>query len=235
MTPREKVVLAYSGGLDTSVAIPWLRETKGLDVVAVTVDVGQAGRPRAGSPQGSGVRRGRRRTSPMRDARVRRGVHPPRAPGERPLRRGLSSEHRARPAADRPPHGRGGASRGCLLHRARLHREGETTRSGSISRRRASPPSCGVCSRPRMEDDARGRDRLRARAGHRGGRDEGVAVQHGREPLGPIGRVRDPRGPLRRAPGRGLRLDPLTGSGAPETPTYVTVEFDQGRPVAING
>jgi argininosuccinate synthase len=38
---RPKVVLAYSGGLDTSVAIPWLREEKGLDVVAVTVDVGQ--------------------------------------------------------------------------------------------------------------------------------------------------------------------------------------------------
>lgn len=38
---RAKVVLAYSGGLDTSVAIPWLREEKGLDVIAVTVDVGQ--------------------------------------------------------------------------------------------------------------------------------------------------------------------------------------------------
>ena len=38
---RPKVVLAYSGGLDTSVAIPWLKETKGADVIAVTVDVGQ--------------------------------------------------------------------------------------------------------------------------------------------------------------------------------------------------
>ena len=38
---RSKVVLAYSGGLDTSVAIPWLREQKGLDVVTVTADVGQ--------------------------------------------------------------------------------------------------------------------------------------------------------------------------------------------------
>jgi argininosuccinate synthase len=38
---KAKVILAYSGGLDTSVAIPWLRETKGVDVVAVTVDVGQ--------------------------------------------------------------------------------------------------------------------------------------------------------------------------------------------------
>jgi argininosuccinate synthase len=38
---RSKVVLAYSGGLDTTVAIPWLKEKKGADVVAVTVDVGQ--------------------------------------------------------------------------------------------------------------------------------------------------------------------------------------------------
>jgi argininosuccinate synthase len=34
-------VLAYSGGLDTSVAIQWLKENKGLDVVALAVDVGQ--------------------------------------------------------------------------------------------------------------------------------------------------------------------------------------------------
>jgi argininosuccinate synthase len=40
-TSHPKVVLAYSGGLDTSVAIPWLRESKGAEVVAVTVDVGQ--------------------------------------------------------------------------------------------------------------------------------------------------------------------------------------------------
>jgi argininosuccinate synthase len=36
----EKVVLAYSGGLDTSVAIKWIKERYGLDVIAVTVDVG---------------------------------------------------------------------------------------------------------------------------------------------------------------------------------------------------
>ncbi|HEV8359430.1 MAG TPA: argininosuccinate synthase, partial [Candidatus Thermoplasmatota archaeon] len=34
-------VLAYSGGLDTSVAIKWLQETKGYDVVTLTVDMGQ--------------------------------------------------------------------------------------------------------------------------------------------------------------------------------------------------
>lgn len=34
------IVLAFSGGLDTSFCIPWLRETTGRDVVAVTVDTG---------------------------------------------------------------------------------------------------------------------------------------------------------------------------------------------------
>lgn len=38
---KEKVVLAYSGGLDTSVIIPWLKENYDFDVIAVAVDVGQ--------------------------------------------------------------------------------------------------------------------------------------------------------------------------------------------------
>lgn len=36
----EKVVLAYSGGLDTSAAVKWLQEKYGMDVIAVTIDVG---------------------------------------------------------------------------------------------------------------------------------------------------------------------------------------------------
>ena len=37
----EKVVLAYSGGLDTSIIIPWLKENYGYDVIAMVGDVGQ--------------------------------------------------------------------------------------------------------------------------------------------------------------------------------------------------
>ncbi len=39
----DRVVLAYSGGLDTSVAIPWIAEDPGAEVIAVAVDVGQGG------------------------------------------------------------------------------------------------------------------------------------------------------------------------------------------------
>lgn len=38
---KEKVVLAYSGGLDTSCIVPWLKENYDYDVIAVCVDVGQ--------------------------------------------------------------------------------------------------------------------------------------------------------------------------------------------------
>jgi argininosuccinate synthase len=38
---KEKVILAYSGGLDTSVAIQWLKEEKNVDVIALAIDVGQ--------------------------------------------------------------------------------------------------------------------------------------------------------------------------------------------------
>ncbi|WP_412542847.1 argininosuccinate synthase [Longispora sp. K20-0274] len=39
----DRVILAYSGGLDTSVAIPYLAERTGAEVIAVAVDVGQGG------------------------------------------------------------------------------------------------------------------------------------------------------------------------------------------------
>ena len=36
-----RIILAYSGGLDTSVAIPWLKEKYGAEIIAVTLDLGQ--------------------------------------------------------------------------------------------------------------------------------------------------------------------------------------------------
>lgn len=41
MSKRKKVVLAYSGGLDTSIILKWLQEEKGYEVVTFTADLGQ--------------------------------------------------------------------------------------------------------------------------------------------------------------------------------------------------
>ena len=38
---KDKCILAYSGGLDTSVCLKWLQDEKGLDVIAVVGEVGQ--------------------------------------------------------------------------------------------------------------------------------------------------------------------------------------------------
>ena len=38
--PSKKIVLAYSGGLDTSVAVPWLQENYDADVITCTIDLG---------------------------------------------------------------------------------------------------------------------------------------------------------------------------------------------------
>ena len=38
---KEKIVLAYSGGLDTSIIISWLKENYDCEVIAVCGDVGQ--------------------------------------------------------------------------------------------------------------------------------------------------------------------------------------------------
>ena len=40
-TPIKKVVLAYSGGLDTSVILKWIKQTYGCEVIAFTADIGQ--------------------------------------------------------------------------------------------------------------------------------------------------------------------------------------------------
>jgi argininosuccinate synthase len=43
MNKPKKVALAYSGGLDTSIIVPWLKENYGCEVVAVCGDIGQGG------------------------------------------------------------------------------------------------------------------------------------------------------------------------------------------------
>ena len=41
MKPKKKIVLAYSGGLDTSIILKWLQENYNAEVICYTADIGQ--------------------------------------------------------------------------------------------------------------------------------------------------------------------------------------------------
>ena len=64
MSEIKKVVLAYSGGLDTSVILKWLQESYGCQVVTFTVDSSQE-RPASSSKTEAGLTQ----RSPARRAR----------------------------------------------------------------------------------------------------------------------------------------------------------------------
>ena len=231
----DRVVLAYSGGLDTSVAIGWIAAETGAEVIAVAADVGQGGedldviRQRAlacGAVEAVVV--------DARDEFAER-VLPAGAEGERalhgPLPAGLgavaagdraSTWSRPRATTTRRP------SRTAAPARA-------TTRCGSRS---ASAPSrrTSPCIAP-VRDSGMTRDKAIAFAEERepaDRRDQEVAVLHRPERLGPRGRDRLPRRRLER-PDRGrLLLHPGPGRRR-GTPDEVIISFTDGAPTAIDG
>jgi argininosuccinate synthase len=71
MAKKEKVVLAYSGGLDTSVILPWLKETYGYDVIAFAAELGQGDGYGCCKVRGEGPAEGVRGRSYLADAEER--------------------------------------------------------------------------------------------------------------------------------------------------------------------
>lgn len=55
MSKINKVVLAYSGGLDTSVILKWLQDKYDAEVVTFTADLGQGEEVEPGTGQGQGT------------------------------------------------------------------------------------------------------------------------------------------------------------------------------------
>ena len=233
----KRVVLAYSGGLDTSVAVKWIQEEWGAEVIALAVDVGQqaddpwdeirAARPRGRRGRGAGRRR-RAPSSPTSTSCPR--IHANALyEGKYPLVSALSRPVIAKHLVARRPRVR--RRRG----RPRLHRQGQ--RPGAVrgvgARARARPrgarAGAGVGLHPRRQH------RLRGQARHPDQRHQEEPVLDRREPLGPRHRVRDDRGPVglaaRSTPTRSRRTSPTRPASARE----VVVRFEQGVPVALDG
>ena len=202
----ERIVLAYSGGLDTSVAIGWIGEATGAEVIAVAVDVGQGGESLETIRQralGCGAVE-----AYVADAsrRVRQRVLRAHAEGQRPLPGPLPAGLRHLPPGDRQAPGQG-RPRIRRHHRGpRLHRQGQ--RPGPLRSRHPDPRPGPEVHRPGP------RPRPDPRQGHRLRRGKGTADRdHQEEPvldrperLGPRRRNRLPRGHLERPHQGHLRL-----------------------------
>ena len=106
---RERVILAYSGGLDTTVAVAWLAETRGVEVVAVAADVGQGGdaealreRALAAGALEAVVVDARDAPQEVQELEFRKGLIPSLPAGGRPA---------PMPAAGRTPRGKAASAR----------------------------------------------------------------------------------------------------------------------------
>jgi argininosuccinate synthase len=160
-----RIVLAYSGGLDTSVAIPWLSEQYGAEIVTVTMDLGQGRELDDVRERALAVGAVRAHVLDVREAFARDFILPAlqagaiyedRYPLATALGRPLIAQHLVRIARSKAPP----PSRTAAPARA-------TTRCGSTSPARALNPSIRRHrARPRVGHDPRRRDRVRPRPRH---------------------------------------------------------------------
>ena len=120
-----RVLLLYSGGLDTSVMLKWIRDQYDAEVVALTVNLGQPGEDYE-VVRGKALAIGAIECHVV-DAREEfaRDYVAPRDQGQRDLRPRLSAVHGARPAADRQARRRVRAAVRLRHDRPRLHRQGQ--------------------------------------------------------------------------------------------------------------
>ncbi len=202
----ERVILAYSGGLDTSVAISWIGKETGREVVAVAIDLGQGGEDMERRPPACArlrCRRGRRRRCPRR---VRQRVLPADDQVERALHGPLSAGVGDQQAADRQAPGGGGARARGWHRRPRLHGQGQ--RPGPLRGRirLAGTRSGGARAGPRLRVDPREGDRVRRGERHPDQRDQALTVFDRPERMGSRGGNRLPGTPLERAHQGRLRL-----------------------------
>ena len=208
MSAPKKVVLAYSGGLDTSIILKWLETEYGCEVVTFTADLGQGEElePARRKAELLGVAaRQHLHRGPARGVRPR--LRLPDVPRQHPLRGPVPARHLDRPPADRQAPRRDRRRDRRRRRRPRRHRQGQ--RPGPLRARRLRAGPVDHRDRPLAPlgpDQPHPAPRVR-----RGAPDPDRQGQARRGPL--LGRRQPPahllRGQGAREPGRGgatLRL-----------------------------
>jgi len=186
MGSPKKVVLAYSGGLDTSVIIPWLKEHYGCQVIAVVVDVGQ--------PEDFSAIRGKALASgadaayvlDMRGEFVTDFIYPALRANAVYEGQYLLGTALARPLIAKTQ------VEVALAEGADAVAHGCTGKGNDQVRFELAYQALA----PHLTVIARRRDRVRSRPRHRGPRHERETLQYRSEPLAPQRGSGHPRGPL---------------------------------------
>ena len=232
-----KIVVAYSGGLDTSVILHWLKETYRCEIVAYCADIGQEEELKGLDKKAQGHRR-----EQVLRARPRRGIrarfHFPDDPGGRDLREPVFPRHQHRAAADRQGAGRHRAQ-GKRRHRG-ARRDGEGQRPVPVRvdlcGARAGPENhraVAVAGVPQPIQGP-GRDaRVLRREGHQGrGQREEAVLDGPQSPAHLVSRAASSktRGPSRR---RTCSSSASSPEDAPNKPEYVELDFESGNCVAV--
>ena len=213
------IVLAYSGGLDTSIIVPWLKENYDARVICVAADIGQGADELARRAR-EGDRLGRRRVLRRRSARgVRRATSSSRRSRAGAIynRKYLLGTSMARPLIAQAS-GRGRAPRRRRCARARLHRQGQRSGSLRADLRGASRRTCRSSRRGASGTSAAARTRspTRPRTASRSPRRKEKIYSRDAQPLAPLARGRHPRGSERRAAGRSCSCSPRDPTHAPD-------------------
>ena len=133
----KKVVLAYSGGLDTSIIIPWLKENYDYDVIAMVGDIGQGDDIEAVVEKAYKTGASKVVVEDLREEFLT-GLRLSGVASRRGLRAQVSARHVDGAARDREAPGGSRARTKARRGRPRLHRQGQ--RSGAL---RARLPGAG--------------------------------------------------------------------------------------------
>ena len=211
-----RVLLLYSGGLDTSVMLKWIQDEYEAEVVALTVNLGQPGED-YDVVKGKALQLGALDCHVV-DAREEfaREYVAAGDQGQRRLRRRLPAVHRARPAADRQARGRVRAPARAATRSPTAAPARATTRCASRRTVATLAPELKVIAPVRSW--AMGRDEEIAYARKHGipvkGGTEARAVLDRRQPLGPLVGGQVDRGPLARARRRRLPARHAARAGA---------------------
>lgn len=230
----KKVVLAYSGGLDTSVIIPWLKENGDYEVIAMLADVGQGEDLKALAEKGQAIGASKAYVEDLRNEFVRDYVFPALRAGARYEHTYLMGTSLARPII---------AKRQVEIARA----EGATavahgcTGKGNDQVRfeltfQALAPDLEIIAPWRTWDIRSREDALAYAAKH------GIPVSQTKENLYSRdqnvlhlshegGVLEDPWTP----PPENLYQLTVSPSEAPNEPETVQISFEQGTPVSVNG